>query len=88
MSYVEIRVSYRVTIELTAENRWPSVNARAWAISQRAHHARDRAGERRADRYRSTSERSPAPREGEGERSGDPARRRAQRARDRGGTER
>jgi hypothetical protein len=87
----EATLTYRVTIELTAENRWPSVTARAWAIGQRAHHARARAAERRPDRYRSGGERSSGDRDspdGERDGPGDPARRWAARARERGGAER
>jgi hypothetical protein len=47
----EATLTYRVTTELTAENRWPSVSARAWAISQRARHAHQRA-HARAERTR------------------------------------
>jgi hypothetical protein len=32
-----------VTIELTAENHWPTPTARTWAVGQRAYHARERA---------------------------------------------
>jgi WhiB family redox-sensing transcriptional regulator len=39
----EATLGYRVTVELTAENHWPRVSARAWAVAQRAHHARQRA---------------------------------------------
>jgi len=59
----EATLGYRVTTELTAENHWPTRTARAWAVGQRAHHARERAhahagaGERQTDRYRSTRER-------------------------------
>jgi WhiB family redox-sensing transcriptional regulator len=86
----EATLGYRVLIALTAENRWPSRTARAWAISQRAHHARARAGERRPDRSWSGGERSPARPDDTEERGGPdgPARRRAQRARERGGAER
>jgi WhiB family transcriptional regulator, redox-sensing transcriptional regulator len=91
----EATLSYRVTTELTAENRWPSPSVRAWAIRQRAHHAhqrtRPRTGERRPDRYRSTLERASAHRDSsDGERDGpnEHARRQAARIRERGGAER
>jgi WhiB family redox-sensing transcriptional regulator len=92
----EATLGYRVTTELTAENRWRTPHLRTWVVGQRAHHARERAharaGERSSDRGRSTPERSPArpqpSRDGdqEGDRAGEPARRWAER--DRGGGER
>jgi WhiB family redox-sensing transcriptional regulator len=90
----EATVGYRVTTELTAENRWRTPHLRAWAIGQRAHHARERAhaGERSPDR--SMPERPPArqrpSRDGdqEGDRAGERARRWAERERERGGGER
>jgi hypothetical protein len=49
----EATLGYRVTTELTAENRWRTPHVRARAIRQRADHARKRArartGEREAD---------------------------------------
>jgi WhiB family redox-sensing transcriptional regulator len=92
----EATLGYRVTTELTAENHWPSVAARTWAVGQRAHHARERAhahagaGERRVDRYRSTRARTADrdPSDGERDDPGDHARRRAARDRERGGAER
>jgi hypothetical protein len=50
----EATPSYRVTIELAAENHWPRVSARAWAVSQRAHHAHQRARERHPERHRAS----------------------------------
>ena len=92
----EATLGYRVTTELTAENHWPTRTARAWAVGQRAQHARERAhahagaGERLPDRYRSTRERTAHrdPSDGERDDPGDHARRRAARARERGGAER
>jgi WhiB family redox-sensing transcriptional regulator len=87
----EATLGYRVLTELTAENRWPSPTARAWAISQRAQRARAREGERQPDRPRSTRERSsghPGNSDGERDGPGDPARRWAARTRERGGAER
>jgi WhiB family redox-sensing transcriptional regulator len=94
----EATLGYRVTTEQTAENRWRSPSLGAWAIGQRARHAHQRAhahaSERSPDRYRSTPERSPGrSRPGrddgeEGDRAGEPARRRVGRERDRGGGER
>ena len=92
----EASLGYRVTTELTAENHWPTRTARAWAVGQRAQHARESAhahagaGHRQPERYRSTRERTSAHRDsGDGERDtpGDHARLRAARARERGGTE-
>jgi WhiB family redox-sensing transcriptional regulator len=80
----EAVLGYRVTTELTAENRWRTPHVRAWAVRQRAHHAQQRA---------QTRERQAAPpRRGrdddqEGDRAGEPARWRA-RERERGGAER
>jgi WhiB family redox-sensing transcriptional regulator len=48
----EATLGYRVTVELTAENHWPRVSARAWAVAQRAHHARQRARARQPERRR------------------------------------
>jgi WhiB family transcriptional regulator, redox-sensing transcriptional regulator len=91
----EATLGYRVTTELTAENHWPTHTARAWAVGQRAHHARDRAhvgaDERRFDRYGSNSERPTTDRDtsdGERDDPGDHARLRVARARERGGAER
>jgi WhiB family redox-sensing transcriptional regulator len=93
----EATLGYRVTTELTAENRWRSVSARAWAVGQRARHAQQRAhgrssaGERSPDRDRSGLERSPgrSGRERDGDqdadRPGDLGRRRVERGRDDGG---
>ncbi len=84
----EATLGYRVTTELTAENRWRTPHMRAWAIAQRAH-----AGERSPDRDRSTPERSSGrpgrDRDGDQDENcpGEPARR-AWRERDRGGSER
>jgi hypothetical protein len=50
----EATLGYRVTVELTAENHWPRVSARAWAVAQRAHHARQRARERHPARDRAS----------------------------------
>src|SRR5205823_8090648 len=69
----EATLGYRVTTELTAENRWRTPHLRAWVIGQRAHHAHERAharaGERSSDRDRAAPERSPArpgrPRDGD-----------------------
>jgi WhiB family transcriptional regulator, redox-sensing transcriptional regulator len=94
----EATLGYRVTVELTAENRWRSPSLRAWAVRQRAHHAHQRAharvGERSSDRYRSTPERSPGRpgRQRDGDQEADHpdghARRWAERGHDRGGSER
>jgi WhiB family redox-sensing transcriptional regulator len=46
----EATLGYRVTVELTAENRWRTPHVRAWAVRQRAHHAHQRAREREAER--------------------------------------
>jgi hypothetical protein len=46
----EATLGYRVTTELTAENRRPSPHLRAWAVRQRAHRAQQRARERGHDR--------------------------------------
>jgi WhiB family redox-sensing transcriptional regulator len=85
----EATLGYRVTTELTAENHWPTPTARTWAVGQRAYHASERAhaaaGKRPPDRYRSTPERSPArpgrQQNSDQDRSGEPARRQAERAR-------
>ena len=53
----EATLGYRVTTELTAENHWPRVSARAWAVGQRARHARQRARERHPERSRAPGER-------------------------------
>jgi WhiB family redox-sensing transcriptional regulator len=50
----EATLGYRVTVELTAENHWPRVSARAWAISERARHAHQRARERHPERGRAS----------------------------------
>jgi WhiB family redox-sensing transcriptional regulator len=50
----EATLGYRVMVELTAENHWPRVSARAWAVAQRAHHARQRARERHPERHRAS----------------------------------
>jgi WhiB family redox-sensing transcriptional regulator len=94
----EATLGYRVTTELTAENRWRTPHLRAWAVAQRARGAQQRAHtrarERSPDRDRATPERSPGrPRpnrddDQEGDRTGEPARRWAERERDRGGGER
>jgi Transcription factor WhiB len=95
----EATLGYRVTTELTAENRRPSPHLRAWAVAQRARHAHERAhagaGGRSSDRDRATPERSPAQpgrhRDGDqdGDRPGEHDRhRRVARERDRGGGER
>jgi WhiB family transcriptional regulator, redox-sensing transcriptional regulator len=96
----EATLGYRVTTELTAENRWRTPHLRAWVIGQRARgaqqhaHARAHGGERSLERSRSTPERAPGrSRPGrddgeEGDRASEPARRRAERERDRGGGER
>jgi hypothetical protein len=43
----EATLRYRITVELTAENRWRTPQLRAWVVGQRTHH-RERActGER------------------------------------------
>jgi WhiB family redox-sensing transcriptional regulator len=65
----EATLGYRVTVELTAENHWPRVSARAWAVSERARHAHQRAWERHAtERSRAAGERQPADRDGGAER--------------------
>jgi WhiB family redox-sensing transcriptional regulator len=65
----EAALGYRVTTELTAENHWPRVSARAWAVSQRARHAHQRARERPApERSRAAGEQQPADRDGGAER--------------------
>jgi hypothetical protein len=65
----EATLGYRVTVELTAENHWPRVSARAWAVSQRARHAHQLAGARHApERFRTAGERQPADRDGGAER--------------------
>jgi WhiB family redox-sensing transcriptional regulator len=46
----EATLGYRVTTGLTAENHWPRVSARAWAVTQRADHARQRARARHPER--------------------------------------
>jgi WhiB family redox-sensing transcriptional regulator len=46
----EATLGYRVTVELTAENRRPSPHLRAWAVRQRAHRAQQRVRERGHDR--------------------------------------
>jgi WhiB family transcriptional regulator, redox-sensing transcriptional regulator len=90
----EATLGYRVTTELTAENRWRTRHLRVWVVRQRAHHAHQRAHarERPTGRDRSTPERSPSRpgRDGdqEADQPGEPARRRAERERDRGGSER
>jgi WhiB family redox-sensing transcriptional regulator len=72
----EATLGYRVTTELTAENRWRTPHVRAWAVRQRAHHAHQRAHNREA----APPVRSPArPRRGrdedqEGDRAGGHAR--------------
>jgi WhiB family redox-sensing transcriptional regulator len=71
----EATLGYRVTVELTAENRRPSPHLRAWTICQRAHHAQQRAHERVHDRDNDQ----------EGDRAGERARRRQP---ERGGAER
>jgi hypothetical protein len=87
----EATLGYRVTTRLTAENHWPSRTARAWAVRQRAQHAQQRAHDRASERQ---PERPPVrPRRGrdeteEGDRTGGPARRWAERRRERGGAER
>jgi Transcription factor WhiB len=89
----EAILGYRVTTELTAENRWRTPHLRAWVIGQRAHHAQQRAqahaSERSPGRDRSTPERSSGRPERDGGREasqpGEPARRRVERERDRGG---
>jgi WhiB family redox-sensing transcriptional regulator len=50
----EATLGYRVTVELTAENHWPRVSARAWAVAQRADHARQRARARHPERHRAS----------------------------------
>jgi hypothetical protein len=90
----EATLGYRVTVELTAENRWRTPHLRAWVIGQRAQHAHAR--ERSSDRYRSAPERSRGrpgrDRDGDQDEDhpGGPARRRTERERerDRGGGER
>jgi WhiB family redox-sensing transcriptional regulator len=92
----EATLGYRVTTELTAENRWRSPSLRAWAIGQRARGAQQRAHARTSGRSSgcswATPERPPGqPRpdrgdDQEGDRAGDLGRRRAER--DRGGGER
>jgi WhiB family redox-sensing transcriptional regulator len=75
-------LGYRVTTELTAENRWRSPSLRAWAVGQRARHAQQRAHAR---------ERSPGRGRDDGEEAdhaGGPARRWAERGPERGGAER
>jgi WhiB family redox-sensing transcriptional regulator len=52
----EATLGYRVTVELTAENHWPRVSARAWAVAQRARHARQRARERHPERHRASGD--------------------------------
>jgi WhiB family redox-sensing transcriptional regulator len=85
----EATLGYRVTTELTAENRWRTPHVRAWTIRQRAHHAQQRAHQRQHDR--ATPARTAArPRRGrdeheEGDRAGEHAR---WRTRERGGAER
>jgi WhiB family redox-sensing transcriptional regulator len=65
----EATLGYRVTTGLTAENHWPRVSARAWAVTQRARHAHQRARERHAtERSRGAGERQPADRDGGAER--------------------
>jgi WhiB family redox-sensing transcriptional regulator len=85
----EATLGYRVTVELTAENRWRTSHLRAWVVGQRARHAQQRAhaGERSPDRDRATPGRE---RDGDQDqdRPGEPARRRAWRERGRGGGER
>jgi hypothetical protein len=86
----EATLGYRVLTELTAENHWPRVSARAWAVSQRARHAHQLARERHRDRRRATGARPPADRDANGDAAG-PARRWAERAAHRsrdGGAER
>jgi hypothetical protein len=94
----EATLGYRVTTELTAENRWRSPSLRAWAIGQRARGAQQRANARISERSPgwswATPERSTdQPRPGrdddqEGDRAGNLGRRRPERERDRGGGER
>jgi WhiB family transcriptional regulator, redox-sensing transcriptional regulator len=90
----EATLSYRVTTELTAENHWPSRTARAWAVGRRAHRAHQRARTSQTDRSRATPERSLARQrrerddDQEGDRTGGPARRWAERSREAGGAER
>jgi WhiB family redox-sensing transcriptional regulator len=91
----EATLGYRVTTELTAENRWRTPHLRAWVIGQRAwgaqQRAHARARERSPDRSRSTPERSPArpgrDRDGDqqADRPGKHDPRRAARERDHGG---
>jgi hypothetical protein len=50
----EATLGYRVTTGLTAENHWPQVSARAWAVAQRARHAHQRARERQPERDRAS----------------------------------
>jgi hypothetical protein len=64
----EATLGYRVTTGLTAENHWPRVSARAWAISQRAHHAHQLARARARHPDRANGERQPADRDGGAER--------------------
>jgi WhiB family redox-sensing transcriptional regulator len=92
----EATLGYRVTVELTAENHWPSTAARTWAIGRRVQRASERAhalaagGERRPDRDRSARARSVHrdPSDGERDDPGEHARRWAARTRERGGAER
>ena len=81
----EATLGYRVTTELTAENRWRTLHVRAWAVRQRAQHAQQRAQDRASERQPERS--SARPRRGrdedqEGDRAGGHAR---WRVRERGG---
>jgi hypothetical protein len=81
----EATLGYRVTTELTAENRWRTPHLRAWTITQRAHHAHQRAHAHASERPSGRPERDG---DQEADQPGEPARHRAWRERDRGSSER
>jgi hypothetical protein len=64
----EATLGYRVTVQLTAENHWPRVSARAWAVAERARHAYQLARARARHPDRGPGERQPADRDGGAER--------------------